>query len=76
MCLLHVFHLQHSEPSDGNGLKPQKSKQIRSGYDPFKLVPCQPFTEDSPVSCWYQLIIFILKIESIHTDSILTVDLP
>ena len=51
--LLYMYSsnlLQHSELLEEAGSKPQKPKQIKSGYDPFKLVPCQSFTADCPVS--------------------------
>ena len=55
-----IPHKEESAP------KAPKPKQIKSGYDPFKLVPCQPFSEDNPAPYLIELTKSALIVMDIH----------
>ena len=58
--------IQHTGLREENGTKPQKPKQIKSGYDPFKLVPCQLFSDDNPAPFHVELNKSALIVMDIH----------
>ena len=51
---IYNFYFQHGILVESHQ-KEAKPKQIKTSYDPFKLIPCLSFDEENPVSLNFNL---------------------